>query len=244
MNRVSEALSSPDSKRELNRMLFDRIAKKYDRATVLLSCGQDQSWKNSLIEALPDTSPAVCLDLASGTGDITKRLTEKYPDSQVIGLDLSEEMVSLARKRFQDSQENLSFQVGDIGKLPFPDNSIDIVTGGYALRNVPQLQVALDEIARVMKPGATASFLDFLQPENRFLKLWNHAVLHLWCGIVGLILHGRPWIYRYIPYSLSDFPDTPTLNRMFEASGFYVGPGKVHFGGFLQRIEVNKVKTS
>ena len=183
MRKTRDALAHPDSKRELNRSLFDRIAGRYNLATRALSLGRDAAWKRKLVGALPVENPATCLDLATGTGDLAALLAARFPDARILGLDLSSEMIARARQRLPGSW--FEFQCGDIGDLPYGDNSADLITGGYALRNVPDLPGALREIHRVLKPGGFAFFLEFVQPPPGLRRFIHHALLHTWGALVG-----------------------------------------------------------
>ena len=236
MPDLSAAVSDPESKRELNRAIFDRIAGKYHVTTRALSLGRDIAWKRDLVRQLPDTNPNRCLDLATGTGDIAQLLAERYPDAEIVGLDLSENMVALAKQRL--SGERFQFHRGDICNLPFPDEFAGVITGGYALRNVPDLDLALREIHRVLEPGGTAAFLDFVQPPPGLRRAFNHALLHVWGGLVGLIMHGRPWIYRYIPVSLAGYPDPAALREKFQRAGFELRSRRTFFFGIVERVEL------
>ncbi|MCB1236805.1 MAG: class I SAM-dependent methyltransferase, partial [Verrucomicrobiae bacterium] len=132
------------------------------------------------------------------------------------------------------------FVEGDIGAMPFSDDYADVITGGYALRNVPDLDVALAEIFRVLKPGGIASFLDFMKPVAPWRQRMDQALLHFWGGVVGLAMHGRPWIYQYIPESLAAYPDERTVREKLRAAGFDVTGGRRHFFGMLETIELRK----
>lgn len=239
MQSTRKALSTPETKKSLNRQLFDRIAGKYNYATRLLSLGQDLSWKNDLIKSLEIDSPQVCLDLACGTGDITTRLQSKFPDATIIGLDLSPEMIALAKERLS-SKPSIQFEVGDICELPFEDSSVNLITGGYALRNVPDLQKALSEIHRVLQIGGVAHFLEFVQPVSPLRRNIHHGLLHFWGGLVGTVLHADPSVYRYIPESLGSYLDEHALQDLLQQSGFEVVRRKRHFFGIMERIELLK----
>jgi len=99
----------------------------------------------------------------------------------------------------------------------------------------------LREVHRVLKPGGTAAFLDFVQPRPGARRVAVHGLLHLWGGIVGLLLHGRPWIYRYIPASLADFPDEDELPRILQGNGFERSGGRRYCGGIVERVELRKI---
>src|SRR5574338_68035 len=155
-----EHLDSPDAKRQYVRRLFATIADRYDLITVLLSYGQDARWKRRVAALAGARAGLAALDLASGTGDIAFRLADR--GVRTIGLDVTHRMLQLARAKRRD----VPFVTGDMMALPFPDARFDIVTTGYGIRNVPVIQTAIAEIARVLKPGGVFVSLDFDRPAN------------------------------------------------------------------------------
>ena len=193
---MREDLGEPERTRKLNLAIFTLIAPKYDNATRYLSIGRDAYWKDRLVAGLPKRTAPVCLDLACGTGDLTRRLAAKYPEGTVIGLDLTEAMLAQARQQGQPPR--VRYVAGDMGHTGLPDSSVDIVTGSYALRNAGDLQEAIREIYRVLKPGGIAVFLDFSKPAHRGLQRISHAILKMWGGMWGWILHRDPRVYAYI----------------------------------------------
>ncbi|MCX6995654.1 MAG: class I SAM-dependent methyltransferase [Kiritimatiellaeota bacterium] len=170
---VRADLREPDQKRRLTHGLFTGIAPEYDRITPLLSLGRDRSWKRALIRALPDFAQPCCLDLACGTGDLAFLLARRYPAGHILGLDLTEKMLELARQR--NDCPNVSFACADMAHTSQAAASMDIVTGGYALRNASDIATALDEIARILKPGGVAAFLDFSKPASRLVQGLFHV---------------------------------------------------------------------
>ena len=235
---VRERLSDPQQKRELNEQLFGVVAPRYDAITRVLSFNRDRVWKQRMVEALPPKTAPVCLDLACGTGDITIRLASKYPNGHIIGLDLTEPMLERARAR--GTVPHIHFQRGDMGRTGLDSGSVDIVTGGYALRNAGDLREVLDEVYRVLKPGGTGCFLDFSKPSGRTLQKVEALLLNLWGGLWGWIFHGNPAVYTYIAESLARFPNRRQLAIMFRSAGFEVQSSELCFFGIVQRITVCK----
>jgi demethylmenaquinone methyltransferase/2-methoxy-6-polyprenyl-1,4-benzoquinol methylase len=233
-----EALSKPSSKRRLNRQIFSLIANRYSLATKALSFGRDAIWKRDLVTDLPAESPEVCLDLATGTGDIARLLARRFPKARIVGLDLTEEMLTEARRNCPDSR--IEYHCGDINAMPFPDDFADVITGGYALRNVPELSTALREIHRVLKPGGTATFLDFARPDSRLRFAIHYGLLHFWGGVCGLFLHGRPWVYRYIPDSLARFPKLEKFATLVSSAGLEFAGRQSRFQGMMEIWEMRK----
>ena len=236
--KPNEHLSTPDEKQAFNRKLFDEVAPKYDFVTQALSFGRDAAWKRCLIQNLPEKTAPRCVDLACGTGDITRLLASRFPAAQVTGLDLTPAMLEIAQK--QTSNPRIDFVEGSMAALPFADASVDIVTGSYALRNAPDLDQTLGEIARVLRPGGTAAFLDFSKPRNPAGQAFTHAALKFWGGFWGLVLHGNPDVYGYIADSLRRYPDRPTLRAQLQTHGLAPRSSQRFFGGLLEAIQLEK----
>ncbi|NND98838.1 MAG: ubiquinone/menaquinone biosynthesis methyltransferase [Pirellulaceae bacterium] len=239
--KANEWLDQPDRKRQYNVALFDEVAPKYDFVTQALSLGRDSTWKRKLIAALPPADRPQCLDLACGTGDLCFGLADKYPNGSVVGVDICESMLDVARSRFQ--RDNLQFQIGDMSAMTIPSQSIDIVTGSYALRNAPTIESVLDEITRVLKPGATAAFLDFSKPPNQFVQTTQHSVLLAWGGFWGLALHANPEVYAYIARSLRQFPDRQQLHKLLTERGFERIESERFYFGWIELLTFHQPAT-
>ena len=235
---MHDYIHQAEGKLFFNRQMFGIIAPRYDFITRALSFGRDTSWKNRLVDDLPDNKNAHCLDIACGTGDITFRLAAKYPAGQIVGLDVTEPMIDYARER--NTFSNITFTLQDMCRTNFADASFDIVTGGYALRNAPNLEEALIEIRRVMKPGATAAFLDFSKPPNHFLQKTKGLLLKIWGGFWGILLHRNPQLYTYIAKSLKQYPDRNALKQLITKLGFTNIRSRKHFLGFAETLIFQK----
>jgi demethylmenaquinone methyltransferase/2-methoxy-6-polyprenyl-1,4-benzoquinol methylase len=131
------------------------------------------------------------------------------------------------------SQHVPQFLVGDMVALPFAAGSFDIVTTGYGLRNVPDLQAAIDEMLRVLKPGGQALSLDFDRPSNPLVRSVYLAYLTMVGGALGWILHRDPDTYRYIPASIRNYPGAAAVARLMEARGFARVRHYRVFGGLM-----------
>jgi demethylmenaquinone methyltransferase/2-methoxy-6-polyprenyl-1,4-benzoquinol methylase len=222
---LETSLSTPDGKSRYVRRLFATIADRYDLITVLLSYGRDAAWKRRLV-ALADVRPGTnALDLACGTGDIAFALASK--GAHVVGLDITPRMVELAKKkgtvtflRGAKKGDCPLFLVGDMLALPFPDRSFDLVTTGYGIRNVPDLDVALSEVRRVLRPGGLFLSLDFNRPSNALVRGIYLTYLTAVGSAVGWALHRDPDTYRYIPESIRRYPGAEAVVARLEAQGF------------------------
>jgi demethylmenaquinone methyltransferase/2-methoxy-6-polyprenyl-1,4-benzoquinol methylase len=233
-----ERLADPRRKRELNEQLFGVVAPRYDAVTRVLSFDRDRVWKARMVDALPPVKAPVCLDLACGTGDISFLLAAKYPGGQILGLDLTEAMLDRARAR--GAARHLHFQLGDMASTGLADGSVDIVTGGYALRNAGDLREVLAEVHRVLKPGGIACFLDFSKPRGRFPQKAENLLLKAWGALWGWVFHRDPEVYAYIAESLAGFPDRAQLAGLVQAHGFEIQSSTLHFLGILQCLTLRK----
>jgi ubiquinone/menaquinone biosynthesis methyltransferase len=233
---VGDRIATPEAKRRYVRSLFATIADRYDFITVALSYGQDRRWKRRLVDLARPRTGSRALDLATGTGDIAFALAAR--DARVVGLDITLRMIELAeaKRRCSDalgSRRKVAFLVGDMLALPFPSASFDLVTTGYGLRNVPNLDVAIGEIRRVLAPGGHFLSLDFNRPENAVVRAAYLAYLTAVGGALGWALHRDPDTYRYIPASIRQYPGAAAVRRMFEASGFNEVRSHAVFGGLM-----------
>ena len=214
MSKLGSAFESPHAKRQYVRTLFATIADRYDFITVFLSYGQDARWKQTLISHAQVRAGERALDLASGTGDLARGVAAR--GAKPVGLDITHRMMELARRRMPA----IPFITGDMTALPFADATFDLVTTGYGLRNVPDLRVAIDEIARVLKPGGRMLSLDFNNPENAVVRALYLAYLTVVGSLLGFVLHGDPDTYRYIPESIRRYPGAREVAALLHARGF------------------------
>jgi len=226
---LDQAFDSPEAKRRYNARLFTTIAGRYDFITRLLSYGRDQAWKRDLMVQAAVAPGQRVLDLATGTGDLA--LAAAARGAVVVGLDLAPRMVRLARAK--PGAGAVRFLVGDMTSLPLPPASVDVVTTGYGLRNVPDLDRAIAEIARVLRPGGRFVSLDFEKPAHPGWRRAYFAYLGIVGATVGTLLHGDPDTYRYIPASLARYPGAAAVADRLRAAGFASAQVIPKMAGFM-----------
>jgi ubiquinone/menaquinone biosynthesis methyltransferase len=209
-------IATPDGKRRYVRRLFATIADRYDFITGFLSYGQDRRWKQQLIHMADLRASDRVLDLACGTGDIL--FAAVPPARSGVGLDVTHRMLQLAQQRRNDPRAPLV--TADMLALPFVDGCFTVVTTGYGLRNVPDLDQALREIHRVLAPGGRLLSLDFNRPGNSIVRGAYHAYLTVVGSLLGLVLHGDPDTYRYIPESIRNYPGAKAVAELMTRDGF------------------------
>jgi demethylmenaquinone methyltransferase/2-methoxy-6-polyprenyl-1,4-benzoquinol methylase len=231
-------LVNPNKKRSYNQKLFSIVAKRYDLITTILSWGRDHVWKKKLVSNLPALLRGNILDLACGTGDITAALAKNYSQSMIVGVDLTHEMLKIARDMCSFS--NVHFVMQDMSGVGIKDRSVDIVTGGYALRNAPDFDQTLCEIFRVLKPGGKAFFLDFSKSHRGGLQKLGYVILKVWGSTWGILFHKNPDIYGYIAESLRTYPDRRTLKKKVLSHGFTDFNSSTFFLGLIEMFDFKK----
>jgi demethylmenaquinone methyltransferase/2-methoxy-6-polyprenyl-1,4-benzoquinol methylase len=236
--KISKLIDSPDKKRHFNEQHFTEAASRYDIATRAMSLGRDQSWKKQLVAALPGISAPICVDLACGTGDVAFLLGERFPQARITGIDLTADMVTLADRR--NCLGNVGFACRDMAETDFADASVDIVTGSYALRNAPDLTLALQEVSRILKPGGHAAFLDFSKSSLPVMQTVQYWLLKCWCGLWGTLLHGNPTIHAYIADSLEQFPPREEYHQLVQQAGFTIISSRLFYFGMLELLVIQK----
>jgi len=234
---IRARIQTPDSKRNYNEGLFTRVATEYDQATRAMSFGRDRIWKRRLVGLLPELAAPNCVDLACGTGDVTFELATRYPNANVVGIDLTPAMIEVARERSRFSR--VTFQAEDMCHTTVADGWADVVTGSYALRNAPVLDDAFREVRRLLKPGGCAAFLDFSKSPARWQQALQLPLLKFWGGFWGIVLHGGPE-HAYIAESLRQFPDRVALREQIAQHGFRLDATRKCFGGMLEILVMTK----
>lgn len=223
MSNLQTAFDSPEQKQRYVRTLFATIADRYDLITVVLSFGRDRAWKRRLADQARLARGESLIDLACGTGDIAFEAARR--GASAVGLDVTPRMIEIAqvkanRAKIEGDWPIPKFAVGDMMALPFRSATADVVTTGYGLRNVPGLVAAVDEIARVLKPGARLLSLDFNRPESPAVRKAFLVYLRLVGGALGWLLHRDPDTYRYIPESIERYPGAEGVAALLRDHGF------------------------
>jgi demethylmenaquinone methyltransferase / 2-methoxy-6-polyprenyl-1,4-benzoquinol methylase len=204
------------------RDMFASIAPNYDRANRVLTAGVDEAWRRRAVRELGPPHGGTVLDLCCGTGDLAFHLARSDASLNVVGADFCQPMLAAAnaRKERERGSERVRFELADAMALPYPDRSFDGATMGFSMRNVVEILGTLKEINRVLKPGARFVNLDVTRARNpvfrRLFEVYFYGVVPLVGGLVG----GSKRAYRYLPNSLTNYPDAERLAERFRIAGF------------------------
>jgi demethylmenaquinone methyltransferase/2-methoxy-6-polyprenyl-1,4-benzoquinol methylase len=193
------------------RGMFDRIAPVYDAMNRVMTAGLDRRWRRLAVEAVVQPGSRV-LDACCGTGDLA--LAAEREGGIVTGLDFSPRMLERARRK----SSTVEWVEGDLLELPFAADAFDAATVGFGVRNVADLEAALAELGRVLRPGGRLAILEITQPRGvlrPFFSLWFDRVVPL----LGRVLPGGK-AYTYLPASVRRFPGAEELTELLERQGY------------------------
>jgi len=214
------------------REMFAAIAPRYDRANRLLTVGVDEAWRKRAVAELAAPAGGAVADLCCGTGDLVFHLLRSDPALRVTGVDFTAPMLDGARARAAraDRGARASFVEADVTQLPFADASFDGATMGFSMRNVVDIDATLAEARRILRLGARFVNLDVTRPPNPLVRRLFGLYFYRIVPIVGGIVGGSKTAYRYLPNSLTNFPDADGLAERFRQAGF-AGVRYVRLGG-------------
>ncbi|MCP1168419.1 bifunctional demethylmenaquinone methyltransferase/2-methoxy-6-polyprenyl-1,4-benzoquinol methylase UbiE [Limimaricola sp. ASW11-118] len=211
-----------DEKAERVRGVFTSVASRYDVMNDVMSGGVHRLWKDAMMDWLAPRPGQRLLDVAGGTGDVSFRFLKRAGRGHATVCDLTESMLIEGRKRAEAErlEESLDWVVGDAMALPFPDNSFDVYTISFGIRNVTRPQKALDEAYRVLRPGGRLMVLEFSQIPNEMMqKAYDLYSFNVIPAMGQLIANDRD-SYQYLVESIRRFPDQESFLGMVEAAGF------------------------
>ncbi len=202
------------------REMFGGIARRYDLMNTIMTGGLHHRWRRLAVAAAAPAPGDRALDVCSGTGDLAFALEGKVgPSGAVVGVDFSRRMLAVAKQKAHRRGSGVEFQWGDATDLDFEDDSFDVVTVGFGVRNIPRLQRAFAEMARVTRPGGRVVCLEITRPERQpfrgFYGIWFDRLV----PAVGRAVSRHGSAYAYLPQSVRRFPPAPELARVMEDAG-------------------------
>jgi demethylmenaquinone methyltransferase/2-methoxy-6-polyprenyl-1,4-benzoquinol methylase len=204
--------------------MFTRIAHRYDLINRLMTAGQDTRWRKRVIQQAGLNPFARLLDIGAGTGDLAREALKQHNKASITAADFTLEMMQVGRKN-----DKLAWSVADALNLPFAEKVFDAVVSGFLMRNVSDIQQALKEQYRALKPGGRIVVLDTTKPRRNLLTplIWLH--MHVVIPLVGGLLTGSRDAYKYLPDSTEAFISANELAVRMAAVGFK----KINFEVFM-----------
>jgi len=209
-------------------VMFNRIAHRYDLLNRLLSLRQDVAWRNKLARFLPNREKLTVLDVATGTGDVLLSLEKKSNKiSRTIGIDMADRMLDIGRSKIEKRglQDKIKLQTGDATDIKFDEGSFDVATISFGIRNVNNLDIAIQNLFRILKHKGRVLILEFSLPGNFILKqLYLFYFRYILPGI-GSVISGDGYAYNYLNQSVETFPYGEEFCNILRKNGFK----NVHF---------------
>lgn len=231
---VSKSDSEGSQDPEYVRTAFARIADRYTMANHILSGGTDILWRRKVGRLVQERAPGLILDVATGTGDLALELQRRCPGAKVLGTDFCEEMLDHARDRGLRDRV-----VADALELPFDDESFDVVTAAFGLRNMEDWSAGMREMVRVGRPGGLVLVLDFSLPRGLLRRPYSIYLNKVLPRIAGLIT-GQRDAYEYLAGSIERFPSGKDMLELFEKAGL-IEPSWIPLTGGIASIYTGQV---
>ncbi|HPA37229.1 MAG TPA: class I SAM-dependent methyltransferase [Phenylobacterium sp.] len=216
-----------EEKPRLVRGVFDSVASRYDLMNDLMSAGVHRLWKDAVAARLNPQPGEVILDVAGGTGDMARRFSKMAraaqlrrggDDAQVYVIDYNAEMIAAGRAK--GGEPEMAWSVGDAQRLPVPDKFADAYVISFGIRNVTDVQAALVEARRVLKPGGRFLCLEFSRPPTELLRKAYDAYSFKVIPAIGEVVTKDRASYQYLVESIRRFPDQKTFAGMMTKAGF------------------------
>lgn len=211
--------SQEGEKGEQVEKMFDNIAPTYDLLNHLLSFGVDYHWRRAALRSLKPYAPQHMLDMATGTGDFALLAKKMLNPTTLLGADLSEGMLQVARKK-AEGVAGITFEKHDCMQLALDDNTFDAATVAYGVRNFPDLERGLSELRRVLKPGGRLVIIELTSPKSFPMKQLFWLYSHVFMPLVGKIVSRDTSAYTYLPATMEVFPQGEVMQEILKKVGY------------------------
>lgn len=208
--------------KESIRSMFDAIAPRYDLLNHLLSLGIDRGWRRKVVKRVREHSPKKILDIAAGTADLSIALSRANKETDIIGGDLSPEMLAVGRVKVKKAglEQKITLSECDATAMPFLDGEFDAVTCGFGVRNFEDLEMGLSEMRRVLRRGGKLYILEFSKPDKGILSFFYLFYFKNILPLIGRMVSKDDRAYRYLPDSVLTFPCGKDFLKILEKVGF------------------------
>lgn len=211
------------TKKEQVEEMFDNIAPTYDRLNHIMSLNIDRIWRRRVMRIIRRAKPQRIMDVATGTGDLAIAMARKVNEAHILGVDLSEEMLSEARKKIKrlELEKRITLEKGDAENLTMvASESVDAATVAFGVRNFENIERGLSEIYRTLRPGGKLVVLEFSMPKNRLVRWVYRQYAHRLLPCIGGMISKDKQAYTYLPDSVEEFPAPERFAEILKGVGF------------------------
>lgn len=214
--------SSDEAKGTQVERMFDSIAHSYDFLNHALSLGIDRSWRRAAIDSLKPYAPKYLLDVATGTGDFALLAMRRLSLDRILGVDLSEGMLSVGREKVakEGLSDAIEMRKADCMALDLPDDTFDAVTVAYGVRNFENLDQGLREMRRVLRPGGRLVIIELTSPVRFPMKQLFRLYSRVLMPLIGKIISRDAKAYSYLPATMEAFPQGEVMQEILRKAGY------------------------
>jgi demethylmenaquinone methyltransferase/2-methoxy-6-polyprenyl-1,4-benzoquinol methylase len=219
--KITPYKNSNLGKKEQVAQMFDNISENYDGLNRVISFGIDVKWRKKVIQLIGANKPKKILDIATGTGDLAIMMSDLNAD-KIVGLDISQGMLEVGKQKIaaQELSHKIDMVHGDSENIPFEDNYFDAITVSFGVRNFENLDIGLQEIARVLKPGGVFVVLETAVPTHPVYKFGYAIHSKYVLPLIGKLFSKDKIAYSYLSESANAFPFGKAFNNILEKNGF------------------------
>lgn len=211
-----------ESKRTQVRRMFNSIAPYYDKICHILSFNIDRLWRKRLVKLVAEREPTTIVDIATGTGDVAISMAKQIPNTQIVGIDLSEKMLKVAEQKIErlNIKSNIRLLCEDAENLSFPSNSFDVVTISFGIRNFENIDKGLSEFHRILREGGSLFVMEFSTPKHKVFNTLYRFYLKQILPVIGRAISKDNKAYSYLPESIIEFYQEDEFIRLLQNIGF------------------------
>lgn len=231
-SKITPYENKQESKKSQVEKMFDNVSGNYDNLNRVITFGLDLKWRNKVLKIIQKDDPQSILDIATGTGDMAILYT-KTNAKKIVGIDISTGMLDVAKVKVDKKNLNdtIELQVGDAENLQFDDNTFDVISVSYGIRNFEDLDKGLKEMLRVLKPNGLCIILETSVPTNPIIKLGYLFHSKVILPLVGKLFSKDKRAYTYLSESARAFPYGKEFKKRMEAIGYSNVSVKPQAGG-------------
>lgn len=211
-----------ESKSTQVRRMFNNIAPYYDKICHILSFNIDRLWRKRLVKLVAEREPVNIVDIATGTGDVAISMAKQIPNTQIVGIDLSEQMLKVAQQKIEHLgiKSNIRLLCEDAENLSLPSNSFDVATISFGIRNFENIDKGLSEFHRILKEGGCLFVMEFSTPKQKVFNTLYRFYSKYILPVIGRIISKDNKAYTYLPESIVEFYQEDEFTELLQNNGF------------------------